>query len=114
MHYFRLWSKEVSNSNCPNIEKLNVRKNNLTSLEFMVNLRNLIKLDIKGNLKLDEILKTYRGDWRKWKTLTYSKDSAYHIQSSIKKNEEKAESKTSLKKKFELKTQIEIPPKGGN
>ena len=106
--------KELVISNCPNIETLNVRENNLTSLEFMVNLRNLTELDIEGNLKLDEILEPCGGDWRKWKTLTHSKGSAYDIQSSIKKNEEKVESETSSKKESKLETKIEIPPKGGN
>ncbi|CAJ0851722.1 813_t:CDS:2 [Entrophospora sp. SA101] len=53
---------ELVISTCPDIETLNVRKNNLTSLEFMVNLRNLTELDIEGNPKLDEILKPYGGD----------------------------------------------------
>ena len=109
--------KELVISNCPNIETLNVRRNNLTSLEFLVNLRNLTeqdKLDIEGNPKLDEILKPYGGDWKKWKALIHSEGSSYYIQSRIQKHEEKVESETSLKKESELKTQIEIPPKGGN
>ena len=96
--------------NCPKLETLNVRKNDLTSLEFLVNLRNLTELEIQGNPKLIEILTPYGGDWKKWKALIHSKGSSYWIQ----KNEEKAESETSLKKESELKTQIEIPPKGRN
>ena len=80
----------------------------------MVNLRNLTELEIEGNTELDEILKPYGGDWRKWKILTHSKGSAYDIHSSIKKNEEKVESETSSKKESKLETKIEIPPKGGN
>jgi Leucine-rich repeat (LRR) protein len=41
--------KELVIENCLNIEILNVRTNDLTSLEFLVNLRNLIELDITGN-----------------------------------------------------------------
>jgi Leucine-rich repeat (LRR) protein len=54
--------KNLVIENCPKLETLNVRKNDLTSLEFMVNLRNLTELEIEGNTELDEILKPYGGD----------------------------------------------------
>lgn len=126
-------TKELVIKNCPQIKKLNVRKNSLTSLEclanlanltkldiainpnltslsFLFNLRNLTELEMKDNPKLDEILKHYKGDWRNWKgSQTNPKGSLYDIQSS-----KKVESDTSLKEESELATQIGIPPKGGN
>lgn len=107
--------KELVIENCPQLEKLNVRKNFLTSLEFLLNLRNLTELEIKGNLELTEILKPYNGDWKKWKGfLIHPKGSSYYTQSSTQKYEVKVESETSLKKESELETQIEIPLKGGS
>jgi Leucine-rich repeat (LRR) protein len=47
--------------NCPQITKLNIRGNLLTSLEFMKSLDDLEELEIEGNTKLVEILKPYRG-----------------------------------------------------
>ena len=93
--------KELVIENCLSIEILNVRTNSLTSLEFLLNLRNLTELEITGNPELIKILKPYNGDWRRWKGLQihHPRGSSYHIQN---------------KEKVELETKIAIPPKGGN
>ncbi|MCE8162850.1 MAG: leucine-rich repeat domain-containing protein [Candidatus Moeniiplasma glomeromycotorum] len=56
--------KELIVDNCPKLEKLNVRKNLLTGLEFLANLENLEELEIDGNSKLTEILSSYSGNWK--------------------------------------------------
>ena len=48
-------------NDCPQLEKLNVRKNLLTSLEFLKNPESLKDLEINGNTELVEILKPYQG-----------------------------------------------------
>lgn len=82
--------KELIIDNCPQIKKLIVRSNLLTSLEFVKDLKNLEELDLYGNVginsglehlssslkvlsyentKLVEILKPYKGNWNSWKTV---------------------------------------------
>jgi len=75
--------QELAIENCPQIKKLNIRKNSLTNLEFLTNLESLEKLEVDYNneinsgldclpknlkefscegAKLIEILKPYQGD----------------------------------------------------
>jgi hypothetical protein len=43
--------------NCPNLIKLNVCRNNLTSLEFIKDLEKLLNLEINGNEEISSGLK---------------------------------------------------------
>ena len=62
-------TKDLVIENCPQIKKLNIRSNSLTSLEFLANLGNLKELELDGNTELIEILKPHKGDWK-----AYQKD----------------------------------------
>lgn len=53
-------TKELIIDNCPQIKTLNVRRNLLTSLEFLKDLGNLEELDIDGNNELIKMLEPYR------------------------------------------------------
>jgi len=61
--------KELMIENCPQIKELKVRKNLLTSLEFIKDLENLESLELDGNDKLSKILEPYEDDWK-----AYQKD----------------------------------------
>jgi hypothetical protein len=54
----------IIEKNCPRVVKIIIRNNDLSNLNFLVNLENLEQLDIEGNPQLVEILKTYKGDWK--------------------------------------------------
>jgi len=54
--------KELVIDNCPQIKKLNVRRNLFTNLEFIKDLENLETLEVDGNSKLSEILEPYEDD----------------------------------------------------
>ena|ERR1700722_8748598 len=54
--------KELMIENCPQIKELKVRKNLLTSLEFIKDLENLESLELDGNDKLSKILEPYEDD----------------------------------------------------
>lgn len=57
-------TNELVIENCPQIKTLNVRQNNLTSLEFVKDLENLEELEIDGNSELTEKLRLYKNDWK--------------------------------------------------
>ncbi|RHZ35829.1 leucine-rich repeat domain-containing protein [endosymbiont GvMRE of Glomus versiforme] len=82
--------------NCPQLKTLNVRRNLLTNLEFLINLENLEELEIDGNIKINsgleylpksleklsysntklvEILKqeSYKGNWRAFRIVELAK-----------------------------------------
>lgn len=77
--------KELTIKNCPQINKLDIQNNSLTTLEFLANLEKLERLKLDGNVdienrleclpeslkyfsyentKLMETLKVYNGDWK--------------------------------------------------
>ena len=105
--------KDLVIENCPQIEILNVRRNLLTSLEFLKGLDNvakLEKLEVEGNPEISKILEPHQGNWRDWvldevrKLERYEQGAWYDIQTQ--KQEPKEETK--------LETKTEIPPKSGN
>jgi len=58
--------QDLSIENCPQIRKLNIRQNNLTSLEFLKYLDNLENLEIDGNAKIISGLEYLPGNWGKF------------------------------------------------
>lgn len=59
-------TKELVITNCPQIQKLNIRQNNLTSLEFLKSLENLENLELDGNFKIISGLEYLPGNWEKF------------------------------------------------
>jgi hypothetical protein len=63
-----IWDCNVQSlviENCPQLKKLIIYKNLLTSLEFIKDLESLEELEVNGNAKLTEILNSYKdkGGW---------------------------------------------------
>ncbi|MDR1670451.1 MAG: hypothetical protein LBR43_01825 [Spiroplasmataceae bacterium] len=93
--------QELVIENCPNIKILNLRKNSLNDLNFLINLDSLQELEITGNSKLVEILKSYHGDWKIYKQiLTLQKEN----KESKEKEEELSSKYRGLKKS--IKTNV--------
>jgi hypothetical protein len=60
-------TRDLTIENCPQLKKLKVRKNLLTSLDFLKNLENLEEFDWFGNDKLVEILGPYNENNDNWR-----------------------------------------------
>jgi len=89
--------------NCFQMEKLNIKNNSLTSLDFLKNLDNLTELEIDGNIRLTELLKPYKNNWK-----AYQKDlqeifeltTKQDYQELVKKFGELKQSREDLKKQI--------------
>jgi len=78
--------------NCPRIEKLKVRKNFLTNLEFIKDLENLETLELENNDKITEILEPYENDWKVYqKDLQASDKNTLELLSKIRALEQENE-----------------------